>query len=72
MSNKPEIQKEERSTGSLKSRLTLIISALLPIIVLAGMIYWFTTGGISLIETSTVPVEKLDFQRIVLQPGEII
>ena len=72
MSNKPEIQNEERGTGFLKSKLTLILAALLPIIVLAGMVYWFTTGGIGLIETSTPPVEKLDYKRIVLRPGEII
>ena len=76
MSNDYVIQKkegaEERNTGFLKSKLTLLLAALLPIIVLAGMVYWFTSGGSRLIETSTVPVERLDFERIVLQRGKIV
>jgi zinc transporter ZupT len=35
------------------------------------MVYWFMTRGTSLVETTAVPVEKLDFERIVLRPEEI-
>ena len=55
-----------------RSKLTLVITALIPIAILIGMIYWFATKGASLIETPTVPVEKLDFERIILHPEEII
>jgi zinc transporter ZupT len=63
----------EVKRGSLyRSKLTLFLTALIPIVVLAGMIYWFATKGASLIETPAVPVEKLDFERIILHPEEII
>src|SRR3990172_5830973 len=56
----------------LRSKFTLVITALIPIAILIGMIYWFATKGASLIETPVVPVEKLDFERIILHPEEII
>src|SRR3972149_6386808 len=55
-----------------RSKLTLVITALIPIAILIGMIYWFATKGPSLIEPPVVPVEKLDFERVILHPEEII
>ncbi len=63
---------EVRRGGLFRSKLTLFLTALIPIVVLAGMVYWFATKGASLIETPAVPVEKLDFERIILHPEKII
>ena len=63
---------QERKTDFLRSKVAVIVAAIFPILVLAGMVYWFATKGSSLIETPAVPVEELDFERIILHPGEII
>lgn len=56
----------------LGSKFTIVLTAILPLLVLGVMVYWFATKGTSLIETPAVPVEKIDFERIVLTPEEII
>ena len=59
--------------GSILSpRVTILLTAILPLLVLAVMVYWFAAKGSSLVETPAVPVEKIDFERIVLRPGKII
>jgi zinc transporter ZupT len=63
---------EEKRGAFLRSKLMLFLTALIPIVVLIGMIYWFATKGANIIETSAVPIEKLDFERIILHPEEII
>ncbi|HXG30424.1 MAG TPA: ZIP family metal transporter [Thermodesulfobacteriota bacterium] len=65
-------QVSKKGPGFLRSRLGLLLVALFPLLVLALMVYWFATKGAGFIETPAFPVEKLDFERIVLRPGEII
>ncbi len=62
----------EKKGNSLRSKLIIVLTAILPLFVLGVMVYWFATKGTSLIETGAVPVEKLDFERIILKPEEII
>ncbi len=62
----------EKKDNYLSSKVTILLAAMLPLIVLAAMVYWFATKGSSLVETPAVPVEKIDFERIVLRPGKII
>src|SRR3989337_1719055 len=75
MSNKKVVENKDfvsvKNGDWLRSKFTLVITALIPIAILIGMIYWFATKGASLIETPVVPVEKLDFERIILHPDEI-
>jgi zinc transporter ZupT len=63
---------QERRESFFKSKLTIFLAAVFPLLILAAMVYWFATKGASLVETPAVPVEKIDFERIVLRPGEII
>ena len=63
---------EEKKRDFLKSRLAVFLAAIFPLLVLGLMVYWFATKGASLVETPAVPVEKIDFERIVFRPGEII
>lgn len=65
--NKDKMKGEPRSSG-----IRIFLAAILPLLVLAGMIYWFATKGTKLIETPAVPVEIIDFERIVLNPEEIV
>src|SRR3970282_2697408 len=76
MSNKKVVENKDfvsvKNGDWLRSKFTLVITALIPIAILIGMIYWFATKGASLIETPVVPIEKLDFERIILPPEDII
>ncbi|MBI2485623.1 MAG: hypothetical protein HYW01_01410, partial [Deltaproteobacteria bacterium] len=76
MSNERVVEERDvasdRKVNFFKSKFVLILTAVLPLIVLGLMVYWFATKGTSLIETTAVPVEKLDFERIILHPEEII
>jgi len=62
----------DKKVNFFKSKFVVILTAVLPLIVLGLMVYWFTTRGTTLVETTAVPVERLDFERIILSPGEII
>jgi ZIP family zinc transporter len=54
-----------------QSRATVIVSALLPLLLLGGILYFFITRGVGLNLTAPAPIEKVEFERVVLRPGEI-
>ncbi len=49
----------------------LALSALLPLVVLGAMVYWFLDRGTGLVERPTPPVESISFERMVLGEGMI-
>lgn len=61
----------ERNTAGKSSRAVVIASALLPVLLLAGILYFLVTRGTGLNLAAPAPIEKLEFERIVLRPGEI-
>ena len=61
----------ERNTAGKSSRAVVIASALLPVLLLAGILYFLVTQGTGLNLAAPAPIEKLEFERIVLRPGEI-
>ncbi|MFB3153266.1 MAG: ZIP family metal transporter [Candidatus Acidiferrales bacterium] len=61
----------ERNTAGKSSRAVVIASALLPVLLLAGILYFLVTRGTGLNMAAPAPIEKLEFERIVLRPGEI-
>lgn len=58
--------------GRNKRGVWLWISGLLPIIILAGIIYGILTSGLPFFGAGGPPVEELTFERITLKPGQII
>lgn len=61
----------ERNTAGKSSRAVVVASALLPVLLLAGILYFLVTQGTGLNLAAPAPIEKLEFERIVLRPGEI-
>ncbi len=61
----------ERNTAGKSSRAVVIASALLPVLLLAGILYFLVARGTGLNLAAPAPIEKLEFERIVLRPGEI-
>lgn len=55
----------------LRTRPAVWLSALLPLLLLAGMVYLFFTRGPGLELAAPAPVERIEFTRVVLKPGEI-
>ena len=54
------------------SRGLVFLSATLPVLLLAGIVYLFLARGTGLrLASSPAPIEKLDFERVELHPGEI-
>ncbi|MGH9784866.1 MAG: ZIP family metal transporter, partial [Terriglobia bacterium] len=53
------------------SRGLVLASALGPLILLGGILYLFLSRGTGLNLVSPAPLENLEFERIVLRPGEI-
>ncbi len=47
-------------------------SALVPVLVLGAVIYLLFTRGTGLQLTSPAPIEKIEFERVVLRPGQIL
>ena len=52
------------------SRLLGLLSAIAPLVLLAGLIWWFFHGGSRLIERTVPPVEEISIRRVELKPGE--
>lgn len=48
----------------------VIASALAPLVLLAGLIWWFFHGGERLIERKVPPIEEVSFRRVELIPGQ--
>lgn len=61
----------ERPTKNSPSRALVVVSALLPLLLIGGLVYLFLVHGTGLDLASPAPIEKLEFERVVLLPGEI-
>ena len=61
----------ENNAVGKSSRLVVIASALLPVLLLAAILYSFLARGTGLQLTAPAPIERLEFERVVLQPGEM-
>lgn len=48
----------------------VIASALAPLLLLGGLVYWFFHGGSRLIERGVPPIEEVSIRRVELTPGE--
>ena len=46
------------------------LSAITPLVLLAGLIWWFFHGGSRLIERTVPPIEQISIRRVELNPGE--
>jgi zinc transporter ZupT len=61
----------EEKTVAPRSRALVWVSALLPLSLLGAILYLFLAHGIGFDLAAPAPVEKLDFERVVLRPGTI-
>src|SRR3990170_4931652 len=52
-------------------RALVLASALLPVLLLGGVFYLLFARGTGLYLDAPAPIEKLEFERVVLRPGEI-
>src|SRR3989338_7166262 len=52
-------------------RALVLASALLPVLLLAGILYLLFARGTGLYLEAPAPIEKLEFERVVLEPGLI-
>jgi zinc transporter, ZIP family len=53
------------------SKSLALLSAISPLVLLAGLIWWFFHGGSQLIERPVPPIEEISVRRVELKPGEI-
>ncbi|MBI3934623.1 MAG: ZIP family metal transporter, partial [Acidobacteria bacterium] len=53
------------------SRAIVIASALVPLLAVVGILYWYAARGTGLKLTAPAPIEDLAFERLVLRPGEM-
>ena len=65
MADKNANQKEQAS------RLVVVASALLPVLLLAGILYMLFAVGTGIELVAPAPIESLGFERVILSPGEI-
>ena len=61
----------EDSKTPKHSRTMVLASALVPLLAVVGILYWYAAGGTQLNLTAPAPIENLAFERIVLQPGNM-
>ncbi len=52
------------------SKSLAVLSAISPLLLLAGLIWWFFHGGSQLIERPVPPIEQISIRRVELKPGE--
>ncbi len=52
------------------SKALAVLSAILPPLLLGGLIWWFFHGGSELIERAVPPIEQISIRRVELKPGE--
>ena len=52
------------------SKSLAVLSAISPLVLLAGVIWWFFHGGSQLIERPVPPIEQISIRRVELKPGE--
>ena len=48
----------------------VFLSAIAPLLLLAGLIWWFFHGGSELIDRPVPPIEQISIRRVELKPGE--
>jgi zinc transporter, ZIP family len=48
----------------------VLLSAIAPLVLLAGLIWWFFHGGSELIDRPVPPIEQISIRRVELKPGE--
>ena len=63
--------KEETEAQPRSSRALVAASALMPLLLLAGVLFLLFTRGTGLRLEAPAPIEKIDFERVVLRPGTI-
>jgi zinc transporter ZupT len=63
----------EENTGKSVSGFSwvTVASALLPVLLLAGILYLLMAQGTGIELVAPAPIENLDFERVILRPGEI-
>jgi ZIP family zinc transporter len=52
------------------SKSLAVLSAISPLVLLAGLIWWFFHGGSQLVERPVPPIEQISIRRVELKPGE--
>jgi zinc transporter ZupT len=68
-----ESSSPDRQQGAAaSSRIVLIASAVLPLLLIAGMAYLFLSRGTGLDLAAPAPIERLEFERIVFTPNRIV
>jgi zinc transporter ZupT len=53
------------------SRVLVLASALVPLLAVLGILYWYAAGGARLNLAAPAPIETLAFERVVLRPGSM-
>ncbi|HXE90219.1 MAG TPA: hypothetical protein VNK82_04570 [Terriglobales bacterium] len=67
-----DAQPAPAESGALAhSRIAIIASALLPVMLLAGILYFLVRRGTGLNLAPPAPIERVEFERVELYPGEI-
>lgn len=59
-------------TPARSSRTAAVLSAIAPLVLLAGLIWWFFHGGSQFIERPVPPIEQVSIRRTELKPGEFV
>ncbi|HEY5895395.1 MAG TPA: hypothetical protein VIT91_19410 [Chthoniobacterales bacterium] len=59
------------SSANRLSPVVAVLSAITPLLLLGGLVYWFFHGGSSLIERAAPPIEEIAIRRAEFSPGEI-
>jgi zinc transporter ZupT len=54
----------------ISSKPIVIASAVMPLVLLGVLVYWFFHGGSALIERTVPPIEEVSIRRVELSPGE--
>jgi zinc transporter, ZIP family len=54
----------------ITSRPIVIASAVVPLVLLGVLVFWFFHGGSALIERTVPPIEEVSIRRVQLSPGE--
>jgi zinc transporter, ZIP family len=57
-------------THSTVSKPVVIASAVMPLVLLGVLVFWFFHGGSSLVERTVPPIEEVSIRRVELSPGE--
>ena len=56
-----------------KSKLTIWLAGILPLVLLAGLVYiFFVVGPAGIFEAAFPPIEELTVERIHLKPNEMV